>query len=289
MTHEEKTNILVVDDAVAIRKLITQHLREMGYLTRSVGSGEKAIDLLQSDFASPFDLVLLDQVMPGQDGITTFELIKSKLENPPPVIMVSAHGSIHLAVEFMKIGGFGFVQKPVDFDVLDLEIKRALEKMKLKRQRDKALAAHRAAQQAAVLVASATRRFHEPLSSIQGYAETLLKTQPKSERDALTERIIASALRLSKTVDDVIEAALLGSGAAKMSIQSISPDEIRALLPSGVEEKADSKELSIRYEINEKLPAFMANREQLKRILEHLFKNAIKFTGRGEVIFKTEE
>ncbi len=289
ITQKGKTGILVVDDSATIRSLMTQRLEEMGYLAKSVDSGEKAISILQANDASVFEVVLLDQIMPGQDGMATFERINSEFESPPPVIMVTAHGSIHLATEFMKLGGFGFVQKPIDFDLLNLEIKRALEKMKLRRERDEALAAGRLARQAAILVASATRRFHEPLSWIQGYAETLLKTAPKKNHKVLGKKIIESAQKLNKAMDDVIEAAILESGAAKMKIQTVSPHEIRSWLPSEIKDRIKAKNLSLRYEINEERSSFMANREQLKNILEHLLENAIKFTDRGEIIVKVEE
>ncbi|MBW1711314.1 MAG: response regulator [Deltaproteobacteria bacterium] len=289
MRREGKKRILVVDDSPTIRNLMSQRLGKMGYLVDSVESGDKAIELLQEDTGDPVHLILLDQIMPGQDGISTFELIKRKFENPPLSIMVTAHGSIHLAVEFMKRGGFGFVLKPVDFDILGLEINRALEKLNLKQQRDEALAANHAAKEAAILVASATRSFHEPLSWIRGYAQALFKTQTRADQDSLTEKIIESTERFSKSVDDVIEAALLGSGCVKMNVHALYPDEIAELIPQEIEKKANSKGLWLRCEIQDQTPAFLANREQLGHILEHLLENAIKFTGEGGVTIKAKD
>ena len=80
ITQKGKTGILVVDDSATIRSLMTQRLEEMGYLAKSVDSGEKAISILQANDASVFEVVLLDQIMPGQDGMATFERINSEFE-----------------------------------------------------------------------------------------------------------------------------------------------------------------------------------------------------------------
>ncbi|MBW2062073.1 MAG: response regulator [Deltaproteobacteria bacterium] len=289
MVQEKKKRILVVDDAPTIRYLMTQRLEELGYEVRAVEGGQEALEMLQPETGEPFDLILLDQLMPGLDGMATFELMGKLFEKPPPVIMFTAHGSIHLAVEFMKIGGSGFVQKPVDFDVLDLELKRALEKIKLKQQRDEALTAKRVAQEAEVLVASASRGFDEPLTSIQGYADILLQTSERADRDALTGKILESAAQLKKAVDAVIEAALLGSGAMKIRVENVSLEEITPLILPEVERKAGAKGLRMRREIQAGLPAFQANRDELKRILRHLLENAVKFTGKGGITFQAEE
>jgi FixJ family two-component response regulator len=65
--------------------------------------------------------------MPDMDGISTFVRIKDEIDDYPPIIMVTGHGTVHLAVEFMKNGGKDFVPKPIDFDVLMLKIERVLD------------------------------------------------------------------------------------------------------------------------------------------------------------------
>ncbi len=113
--------ILVIDDDDRIKTLCEKRLGKFGYNV-IVADGES--DILQILELNGIDLVLLDQIMPGKDGLEVMEMIKHG--SHLPVIMMTAFGSIDLAITFMQSGGVDFVEKPIDFDILNIKIQKEI-------------------------------------------------------------------------------------------------------------------------------------------------------------------
>ncbi|MBT4484708.1 MAG: sigma-54-dependent Fis family transcriptional regulator, partial [Candidatus Latescibacteria bacterium] len=119
--------ILIVDDEKKIRMILSQILSDEGYTVKAVNSGEEALSNVDSYDPA---LILMDQNMPGMDGIETLVYIKEK--NPSiTIIILTAYGSIPLAVEAMKKGAYDYLTKPFDNDELLIVIRRALEHNRL--------------------------------------------------------------------------------------------------------------------------------------------------------------
>ena len=122
--------VLVVDDQQILRITLTEILEESGFSVTAVASGRKAIEVFKNERPSA---VLLDLKMPDMDGIETMQELK-KIDADVPVILVTAHGDIETAVEAIKMGAYDFIVKPPKFDRLMLTLKRAIEKLELKRK-----------------------------------------------------------------------------------------------------------------------------------------------------------
>ncbi|MBM3292948.1 MAG: sigma-54-dependent Fis family transcriptional regulator [Candidatus Aminicenantes bacterium] len=115
--------ILIIDDEPVIRDVLGQLLASEGYDVAAASSGEEG---LQSYGLRRPDLVLLDLLMPGLDGIEVLKVLKR--QNPRAlVIIITAYASVESAIEAMKIGAYDYVQKPFKHDELLLTIRRALE------------------------------------------------------------------------------------------------------------------------------------------------------------------
>lgn len=122
-----KEKILIVDDEQQIRTILQHLLRDEGYLTRLADSGYKAIQLVHG--FRP-DLILMDQKMPGINGIDT--LVKIKEQYPDQIIIIiTAHGAISLAVDAIKKGAYDYLEKPFDNDKLLILVKRTLDHKKM--------------------------------------------------------------------------------------------------------------------------------------------------------------
>jgi two-component system nitrogen regulation response regulator NtrX len=119
--------VLVVDDEEGIRETLSGIFEDEGYSIVTANSGEEALDLLKEH--SP-DLVLLDIWLPGIDGIQTLEDIKA-LRPDLPVIMISGHGNIEIAVKATRSGAYDFLEKPLSLERVLLVSKRALERRTL--------------------------------------------------------------------------------------------------------------------------------------------------------------
>jgi DNA-binding NtrC family response regulator len=120
-------SVLVVDDDPAARRLLDIRLRGLGCSVLSAGDGEEALDVIERE--SPA-LVLLDLQMPGMGGMEVLRRLR-KDGNDVPAIVITAHGSIEIAVEAIKEGATDFLLKPVDGAHLDIVVRKALERRDL--------------------------------------------------------------------------------------------------------------------------------------------------------------
>lgn len=115
--------ILVVDDEIGIRELLSEILVDEGYTIRTAASAEAAREARRQ--ARP-DLVLLDIWMPDTDGISLLKEWAANGQLTMPVVMMSGHASIDSAVEAMRIGALDFLEKPITLQKLLATVKRAL-------------------------------------------------------------------------------------------------------------------------------------------------------------------
>src|SRR6185436_13048927 len=116
--------ILVVDDEMGIRELLSEILSEEGYNVRLAENASQAREFRAS--ARP-DLVLLDIWMPDTDGITLLKEWASAGLLTMPVVMMSGHGTIDTAVEATRMGAFDFLEKPIGLQKLLATVGRALK------------------------------------------------------------------------------------------------------------------------------------------------------------------
>ncbi|MEK7864926.1 MAG: sigma-54 dependent transcriptional regulator [Nitrospirota bacterium] len=125
-----KPVILIVDDEEGIRESLSGILEDEGYDILTADSGEEAVRILRE--TSP-DLIFLDIWLTGMDGIKTLQEIKA-MKTDVPVIMISGHGSIELAVKATQTGAYDFLEKPLSLERVLLVSKRAIEKRTLERE-----------------------------------------------------------------------------------------------------------------------------------------------------------
>lgn len=118
-----KAKILIIDDDTSLRRVLEYNLQEEGYEVQSAASGEEGLYLF--GLAQP-GLVITDMKMSGMDGLM---LLKSIKERSPEalVIIMTAYGTVDVAVEAMKSGAYDYITKPFNRDALRLTVKKALQ------------------------------------------------------------------------------------------------------------------------------------------------------------------
>ncbi|MCX5745393.1 MAG: sigma-54 dependent transcriptional regulator [Proteobacteria bacterium] len=123
-----KTSVLVVDDDAGMRDMLALRLTSRGLRVVTCGTGAEAIDTIQRD---DFDIVVSDVNMKGMSGV---ELCRRALEHRPqlPVILITAFGSMGLAIEAIRAGAYDFLPKPFEIDQLVLAIDRGVTLARLK-------------------------------------------------------------------------------------------------------------------------------------------------------------
>ncbi len=119
--------ILIVDDKEEVRRVLTSQLHKRHYAVFGAQNSDIALHTLEHE---TIDLVLLDYLLPGQDGLEAFTLMKQRITTLPPVIMMTAHATFQFAVDFLNEGGSDFIETPCDLDILDVKIRRAIARDK---------------------------------------------------------------------------------------------------------------------------------------------------------------
>ena len=129
MTRE----ILVIDDNLDIRLLISEILREQGFKVREGANFDQA--LLEINKKLP-DVAIIDVKLDkgDNDGIELLQRIK-KIDEDVPVIMISGHANVQMAVDSLKLGAFEFIQKPFSPERLLNFLNRAVENVELKKEK----------------------------------------------------------------------------------------------------------------------------------------------------------
>lgn len=115
--------ILVVDDQADVRRAVGDVLADEGYQVALAEDGAVALTLLSQ---RQFGLVLLDIWLPGSDGIKILTQIRAKYP-ALPVVMMSGHSTIQMAMNAMKLGASDFLEKPLDLDQIVNTVKRVLD------------------------------------------------------------------------------------------------------------------------------------------------------------------
>ncbi|MEC5398495.1 sigma-54-dependent transcriptional regulator [Uliginosibacterium sp. H1] len=119
------TKILVVDDEIGIRELLSEILLDEGY---EVQLAENAAAARGARASARPDLVLLDIWMPDTDGVTLLKEWASSGQLTMPVVMMSGHGTIDTAVEAIRFGATDFLEKPIALQKLLATVKRSLQR-----------------------------------------------------------------------------------------------------------------------------------------------------------------
>lgn len=126
------SDIIIVDDERDIRELISEILIDEGYTTRLAGTSEDAMREITSQ---PPGLLILDIWLKDSDmdGIDILKKVKSEYPEVP-VVIISGHGNIEIAVAAIKQGAYDFIEKPFNIDQLLVVIRRAMETSRLRRE-----------------------------------------------------------------------------------------------------------------------------------------------------------
>jgi DNA-binding NtrC family response regulator len=124
----QPARILVAEDEQNLRVVLHKELQRMGHDVRSAADGEDALKLLEE---SNVDVLLTDISMPRLDGMELLRRVHER-PNPPEVIMLTGHATVESAIEAMKLGAYDYLTKPYRIAELDLLVKQAAEKRRLR-------------------------------------------------------------------------------------------------------------------------------------------------------------
>ncbi len=127
MTAANKQHVLLIEDATPLARVYREYLRDEPYLVAHVETGGEALAAIGERLP---EAIILDLKLPDMDGLDILRHVHER-RMPTSVVVITAHGSVNIAVEAMKEGAFDFIVKPFNANRLIYTLRNALERQHL--------------------------------------------------------------------------------------------------------------------------------------------------------------
>ncbi len=276
--------LLVVDDEPGIRAGAVRVLRDfsVGYpfmdedFTFEIleaESGEAAIDIIES---KKVDIVLLDNKLPGMDGIDVLEYIKEK-EFDISVMMITSYASLELAIKATNNGAFNFVPKPFTPQELKTSVENITKNFFLKRMTRQMKEEGKQIRFQFLSVLS--HELKSPINAIEGYLNMMKEKQIGDKIDDYAEMIERSVERIKgmrNLIFDLLDFTKIESGKKNRDIKNNDLRDIVKNVIDSISPLAIQKNVSIQF-ISEESAELLCDRNEMEIIANNLISNAVKY------------
>jgi signal transduction histidine kinase len=285
--------ILVIDDEVGMREGCSRALASHGFQVSTAEHGAEGLRKLRE---GDFDLVLLDAMMPGMEGIEILEWVH---QNGLDVacVMLTGYATIELAIRAMKLGAYDFLTKPFTSDELLTVVLHALED-----RRRRAVRQQRLEEEESLLLLERTQReqakldafesrfmlvvVHElrnPAGAIKNYLQLMRAGYVEPEEyDEYLAKLDLRADQLLSMLDRLLELANLKVRRGLTKTQVVDVAAVLERLAKGFKATAETKGLDFQVEISAR-PRLQAQPGHIESLWRHLIENAINYTPQGSV------
>ncbi len=284
----ETLNLLVVDDEPGIRSGVSRILEnytvsypfmdeDIGFIVETAESGEEALDILKK---KPMDIVLLDNKLPGIQGIDVLEYINQQ-NMDLVVVMITSYASLELAVKATRQGAYDFVPKPFTPKELRASIETITKQRFLQRMTQKMNVEGRQVRFQFLSVLS--HELKAPINAVEGYLEMMQKKKFGDQMDDYREIIDRSLHRIQgmrNLIMDMLDFTRIESGKKKRKLEMIHLCEIAQQCIDSFQPLAIQKDVDVYLNCSEKI-ALQADSQEMEIILNNLVSNAIKYNKQG--------
>ncbi len=285
MTHDTTSKrglVLVVDDVRENRELIRDNLEVRGWIVEEAEDGLSALE--RALVAKP-DVILLDVAMPGMDGLEVCRRLRLDDRTAHvPVIMVTGHTEREDRLAGIGAGANDYLAKPIDREDLLLRVQNACA---LKRLHDSVQENVRQLEEAQrlqdSLVHMIVHDLRSPLSAVMLALDTLRLTldgSPAAETTAHLDRAQRSLATMSTMVTGLLDVSRLEAGRMPLHAQQLDLSAIAAEVTATFAQRAAARSVELA-SVAAAVPAVSADPDLVRRVLENLIGNALKFTPRG--------
>lgn len=285
-------NLLVVDDEPGIRMGTERVLRnfkvgypfmeeEFSYNITEAETGEQAIEMIES---SNIDIMLLDNKLPGMDGIEVLEYVKNK-NIDISIVMITSYASLDLAVKATNMGAFSFVPKPFTPEELRTSIENVTKHLFLKRMTRQMREEGKQNQFQFLSVLS--HELKSPLNAVEGYLEIILQKQVGDSVDdykTMLERSIERLKGMRNLIMDLIDLTRIESGKKSRDIRNLDLYQIAKRVVDTIEPMAIQKNVNIHFDVPEDI-FIKADSLEIEIILNNFMSNAVKYNKDGGKVF----
>ena len=265
--------ILVADDDADIRMSLSERLRWLGHEVVTAADGQAALAAVE---AHPLDLAFLDVSMPRLNGIEALKLIRKRWPNLP-VVVVTAYGTIRLAVEAMKEGAVDFITKPFEQGQIDQTVSTFIDRMGQRVEITKLMGeiTHDVKNLLMPLVAG-TDLLAEEIDDVFRHLPTMERARAEQSHSAC-EEVITMFRNTSRRIQDRMKAIADYAALTRVS-QKFEPCVIGKIAESVVKSlrsAAGQRQVKLSMEGLQGLPAIAGDEARLYSLLYNLVNNAI--------------
>jgi len=288
---QESGLLLIVDDNEDNRTVLVRRLEKQGHWAVAAASGPEALRALDEQ---PFDLVLLDIVMPEMDGYEVLSRIKSGPQTQNiPVIMISALDEIESVVRCIEIGAADYLPKPFNPTLLRARVGASLREKRARDREQRYTAeiaeSYRKLQQLERLRDDLTHMIvHDlrtPLTSLLSGLQTVpLVGEMNSIQTEMLDIAVSGGETLLNMISDLLDVEKMEQESVPLIKTTLSASALIERTCLQVSLLAASNNLTLVREAAETLPLFAGDEDKLTRTLVNLIGNAIKFTPPGGTI-----
>jgi two-component system, sensor histidine kinase and response regulator len=287
-----KLKLLIVDDEPGIRSGARRVLQDftVGYPFMDedfsfdiieAESGEKAIEFIEND---TIDIILLDNKLPGIEGIEVLEYIK-KNNYDISVMMITSYASLELAIKATNNGAFNFVPKPFTPQELRTSVENITKNLFLKRMTQKMKEEGKEIRFQFLSVLS--HELKSPINAIEGYLRMMQEKQIGDSVDDYKEMIDRSIERIKgmrSLILDLLDLTRMESGKKKRDLRKTDVAEIAKNVIDSIEPLAIQRNIKIQFEADE--DTYMnADKSELEIIINNLVSNAVKYNVESGRVF----
>lgn len=289
--NEDGGLLLIVDDNEENRDVLARRLKKQGHRTVTAGSGPEALSALTEQ---PFDLVLLDIMMPEMDGYEVLFRIKSGSSTQHlPVIMISALDELESVVRCIEMGAADYLPKPFNPTLLRARVGASLREKR----------AHDREQRYTAEIAESYRRLRElerlrddltymivhdlrtPLTSLLTGLQTVPLVGDLNETQGEMLQIATDGGEtLLGMINDLLDIEKMEQESVPLDKTFLSPETLISQAIQQVTLLAAAEELTLTPEVVSNTLQFAGDEDKLRRTLVNLIGNAIKFTPRGGIV-----
>lgn len=289
---ESKVQILVVDDELGIREGCRRALSPHGYRVELAENG--SVGLRKMREGGPFDLVLLDAMMPGMSGV---EVLKHCREMDPfqVCVIITGYATVDLAIQATREGAYDFLAKPFSADALLMTVNRALEHRQLLKERERLRAMEEEIHQAARARTESQKldavqgRFmvnmvhimRAPVAVMQSYIQMMRQGYiPQEQCEATLQRMEERAGSVLETLDDLLLLAHLRGKVGESTMERVPVADVLEEVAQTLLGRFKGAGSQFSLAVSDR-PVLWAHRDHIKQLWRNLLANALQYTPAG--------
>ena len=279
------SRILIVDDSAMARRQIQFFLNRDGFEVYEAKSGEEALWLINE--VDP-ELVLMDIVMEGIDGMDTCRRIKEDPQNATlPVIFLSARGEREEIVRGFNCGAIDYIVKPFHPAESLTRIRTHLRVKRLAHIREKHIAELKCLnEEKDRVMRMASHDLRNPIAAIAGLAGFLQEDAENLSEDQreIVNCIADAGESVVTLLNELLDVSAINNGNGSLRREPVSLPDLLRNLSQLFQGEATRKRIHLAVEMEKALPDIIGDRQKLRQVADNLISNALKFTPEGGTV-----